>query len=170
MGQFEAGVSAMRRALVLDPLASTAYTDFGLALYAARRYEEALTAFAAVINLDPDDERTYAERGLAYYGLGDLQSARLSCETHPDDWESQQCLAIVYEKLSRHADAEAQLSKLKATGGDTNSTPRSMRSGEIRRRRSNGSRRRGGCATPVWSTSRPTHSWTPCAKSRAFKR
>jgi TolB-like protein/cytochrome c-type biogenesis protein CcmH/NrfG len=120
MGQFEAGVSATRRALVLDPLARTAHTDFGLVLYAARRYEEALTAFAAVINLDPDDERTYAERGLAYYGLGDLQSARLSCETYPGDWESQQCLAIVYEKLSRHADAEAQLSKLKATGGDTN--------------------------------------------------
>ncbi len=121
MGQFEAGLSAMRRALVLDPLSRVAHTDFGLALYAARRYEEAIAAFAAVISLDPDFNASYGDRGLAYfYALGDLQSARLSCETEPDDWVSQQCLAIVYEKLSRHADAEAQLSKLKATGGDTN--------------------------------------------------
>jgi tetratricopeptide (TPR) repeat protein len=97
-----------------------AHTDFGLALSAARRYEEAIAAFAAVVSLDPDFNASYGDRGLAYYALGDLQSARLSCKTEPDAWVSQQCLAIVYDKLSRNADAEAQLSKLKATGGDTN--------------------------------------------------
>jgi TolB-like protein/tetratricopeptide (TPR) repeat protein len=120
MGQFEAGFSAMRRVLVLDPLARDAHTDFGSGLYAARRYEEALAAFAAVISLDPDYETTYADRGLAYYGLGDLQNARLSCEAQPDDWRRQRCLAVVYDKLGRHADAEAELAKLKAAGGDTN--------------------------------------------------
>jgi TolB-like protein/Tfp pilus assembly protein PilF len=79
MGQFEAGFSAMRRALVLDPLSRAVHGDFGFALYTARRYEEAIGAFAEVISLDPDYKRTYADRGLAYYGLGDLQSARLSC-------------------------------------------------------------------------------------------
>ena len=61
----------------------------GRALYAARRYEEAVAAFAEVISLDPDFKATYAQRGLAYYGLGDLQSARASCETKPDYWGSQ---------------------------------------------------------------------------------
>jgi tetratricopeptide (TPR) repeat protein len=58
----------------------------------------------------------YSERGLAFYGLGDLESARASCETRPDFWESQQCLAVTYDKLKRHADAEAVLSKMKENG------------------------------------------------------
>ena len=44
--------------------------------------------------------------------------ARTSCETKPDYWVSQQCLAVVYGKLGRHADAEAELAKLKAALGD----------------------------------------------------
>ena len=118
MGHIDAGLAAARRAVVLDPLARDSHSLLGRALYAARRYEEAVAAFAEVISLDPDFKATYAYRGLAYYGLGDLQSARASCETKPDYWGSQWCLAVTYDKLGRHADAEAELSKLKAAQGD----------------------------------------------------
>ena len=118
MGHFDAGLAATRRAVVLDPLARDSHAVLGRALYAARRYEEAVAAFAEVISLDPDFKATYGDRGLAYYGLGDLESARASCETKPDYWVSQQCLAVIYDKLGRHADAEAELAKLKAALGD----------------------------------------------------
>jgi TolB-like protein/Tfp pilus assembly protein PilF len=118
MGHFDAAVAAARRAVVLDPLARPSHTVLGGALYAARRYEEAVAAFAGVISLAPDFKATYAERGLAYYGLGDLERARASCETKPDHWQSQQCLAVIYDKLGRHADAEAVFSKLKAALSD----------------------------------------------------
>jgi tetratricopeptide (TPR) repeat protein len=118
MGHFDAGVAAVRRAVVLDPLSRQSHSELSLALYAARRYEEAVAAFAHAISLDPGLKATYGERGLAYYGLGDLERASASCETKRDDWVSQQCLAVVYEKLGRHADAEAELAKLKAYGGD----------------------------------------------------
>jgi TolB-like protein/tetratricopeptide (TPR) repeat protein len=118
MGHFDAGVAAARRAVVLDPLARQSHAALGRALYAARRYGDAVAAFAEVVSLEPDYKNTYAFRGLAYYGLGDLQSARTSCETKPDHWLSQQCLAVIYDKLGRHADAEAELSKLRAWGGD----------------------------------------------------
>jgi TolB-like protein len=151
MRHFDAGLAAARRAVVLDPLARESRSVLGRALYAARRYEEAVTAFAEVISLEPDFKATYGERGLAYYGLGDLQSARASCETKPDYWASQQCLAVIYDKLGRHADAEAELAKFRAWGAmaGRTSTPRSMRSGAIGRRRSNGSRRRCGCGIRV---------------------
>ena len=119
MGHFDAGVAAARRAVVLDPLARQSHSALGRALYSARRYEEAVVAFAEVISLAPDYKATYGRRGLAYYGLGDLERARASCETKPDYWVSQQCLAVIYDKLGRHADAEAELSKLKAAQGDT---------------------------------------------------
>jgi TolB-like protein len=118
MGRFDAGLAATRRAVVLDPLSRATHTALGRALYAARRYEEAIAAFAEVISLEPDFKGTYAERGLAHYGLGDVQSARTSCETKPDYWYSQQCLAVIYDKLGRHADAETELAKLRAAQGD----------------------------------------------------
>jgi tetratricopeptide (TPR) repeat protein len=119
MGHFDTGLAAIRRAVVLDPLARQSHALLGLALYAARRYEEAVAAFAEVISLDPGFKLTYGYRGLAFYGFGDLPSARASCETKRDFWFSQQCLAVIYDKLGRHADAEAELSKLKAATGDT---------------------------------------------------
>jgi TolB-like protein/Flp pilus assembly protein TadD len=119
MGHFDAGVAATRRAIVLDPLARKSHSSLGRALYFARRYQESLAAYAETISLDPDLNESYGDRGLSFYGLGDLESARTSCETKPDYWRSQQCLAVVYDKLGRHADAEAELSKLKADGGDT---------------------------------------------------
>jgi tetratricopeptide (TPR) repeat protein len=118
MGHFDTGVTAARRAVVLDPLAWESHNALGEVLYAARRYEEAVAAFAEVISLSPDLKQTYGFRGLAYYGLGDLERARVSCEMKPDYWASQVCLALIYDKLGRHADAEAVLSKLKAGGGD----------------------------------------------------
>jgi TolB-like protein/Tfp pilus assembly protein PilF len=118
IGHFDTGLAAARRAVVLDPLARESHSVLGRSLYAARRYEEAVAAFAEVISLEPNYKATYAERGLAYYGLGDLERARASCETKPDSWQSQQCLAVIYDKLGRHADAEAELAKLKAAQGD----------------------------------------------------
>jgi TolB-like protein/tetratricopeptide (TPR) repeat protein len=119
MGHFDAGVAATRRAIVLDPLARKSHSSLGRALYFARRYQESLAAYAETISLDPDLNESYGDRGLSFYGLGDLESARTSCETKPDYWRSQQCLAVVYDKLGRHVDAEAELSKMKVAGGDT---------------------------------------------------
>jgi TolB-like protein/lipoprotein NlpI len=118
MGHFDAGLAALRRAVVLDPLARESHSALGQSLYFARRYEEAVTAFAQVISLEPEYKATYGRRGLSLYGLGDLQSARASCESKPEYWVSQQCLAVIYDKLEKHRDAEAALAKLKASLAD----------------------------------------------------
>jgi len=117
-GHFDEGVAAIRRAVVLDPLARNTHAALGRGLYSARRYEEALSAYAEAISLDADYKASYGYRGLNFYGLGDLDRARAACETKPDYWVSQLCLALVYEKLGRHADAEAALLKLQIAQGD----------------------------------------------------
>jgi tetratricopeptide (TPR) repeat protein len=80
MGHFAAGIAAARRAVVLDPLDRASYATLGVVLYAARRYGEAATTYAEAISLDPQFKASYGRRGLALYGLGDLESARASCE------------------------------------------------------------------------------------------
>ena len=119
IGRAEAGIAAARRAILLDPLSYVEHNALGRALLFARQYDAAVTAYQRSLALEPDDADASANRGLAYYALGDLGKARMSCEGKPD-WEtlSLGCLAIVYDRLGRHADAEAELAKMKATDGD----------------------------------------------------
>jgi serine/threonine-protein kinase len=118
-GRFDAGIAAIRRAVVLDPLDRRGYSALAYALHAARRYRESATAYSEVMDLAPDFKDSYGLRGLALYELGDLDGARASCELIRDDWGSQQCLAIVYDRLGRHADGESELAKMTASiGGD----------------------------------------------------
>jgi TolB-like protein len=119
MGRADAGIAAVRRAVVLDPLSVRSHSVLGRALTYARRYEEAVAADNEALALDPESPGMHGSRGFAYYLLGDLQNARSSCETKPEFWVSQWCLAVTYDKLGRHADAEAVLAKWKASVGDT---------------------------------------------------
>jgi TolB-like protein/tetratricopeptide (TPR) repeat protein len=118
MGHFDAAIAAERRAVTLDPLAVRSRSGLGQVLYAARRYGEAASAFAETLSLNPEYKQAYGDRGLALLGLADLVGARASCESKRDDWGSQQCLAVVYYELGRHADAQAELAKIKASLGD----------------------------------------------------
>ena len=119
MGHFDAGIAAARHAVVLDPLNRTGQFFLGEALYYGRQNKEAIAAFEHALALDPEYQPAHAFRGLAYYALGDFERARASCEVKPDYWASQWCLAVTYNKLNRHADAEAVLAKFKAVQGDT---------------------------------------------------
>ena len=114
----DAGIAAARRAVILDPLNHHTQYRLGESLYFARRYSEAVAVFGAIISLEPDYKGAYGFQGLAYYALGDVQNARASCEAKPDNETTQTCLALTYHRLARHADAEAELAKLRAAAGD----------------------------------------------------
>ncbi|MBS0367373.1 MAG: TIR domain-containing protein [Proteobacteria bacterium] len=118
MGRSDVGIAAARHAVALDPLNPQSHEALGEALFWARRYQEAVAAFAEVISLEPDFKRAYGFRGVAWYWLGELHSARSSCETKPDHWSSMWCLALTYEKLGWHGEAQAEQKKLQAVFGD----------------------------------------------------
>jgi TolB-like protein len=118
MGRTDTGLAAVRRAALLDPLTSISHNALGNALYFSRHYEESIIAQQDALTFNPSHEQARGVIGLGYYGLGNLQSARISCEAQPDQWLSQQCLAVTYDRLGKHADAEAMLVKLRASWGD----------------------------------------------------
>jgi tetratricopeptide (TPR) repeat protein len=63
--------------------------------------------------------RAYEFSGLTDDQLGNLAGARATCEPRPDYWGTQWCLALVYQKLGRDADAKAAMAKIEAMQGDT---------------------------------------------------
>src|SRR5581483_6759388 len=117
MGRTAAGIAAARRATALDPLSRNSHANLALALYFARRHTEAIAAAQDALAIDPEDPSSYEHLGFAYYALGNFERARASCESKPDFWANEWCLAVAYDKLRRHADAEAQLARLKAAQG-----------------------------------------------------
>ena len=119
MGRKEASVAAARNAVLLDPLNRSAHLSLGEVLYWGREYNEAVTAYQNARAIDDDFAPIYPSRGLAQYALGALQSAKTSCERYPDYTPSRECLAMIYDKLGRHAEAEAQLAKAMASQGET---------------------------------------------------
>jgi TolB-like protein/DNA-binding winged helix-turn-helix (wHTH) protein/Flp pilus assembly protein TadD len=118
MGRAEEGFAAARRAVVLDPLNPLIHHRLGDTFYNGRHTADALGAYRDSIALQPDAPGVSAKIGLAYYTLGNLESARSSCETTPTHWLNQECRAVVYDRLGRHADAEAVLAEMKAANGD----------------------------------------------------
>ena len=119
VGRTEAGVADMRLAVRLDPLNAITHHLFGMGLYLARRFEDASQENAEAITLNPDYLRSYEFSGLTSYMLGKLDQARATCESRTAYWGTQWCLALTYEKLGRHVDAQAALAKLHEMQGDS---------------------------------------------------
>jgi tetratricopeptide (TPR) repeat protein len=103
--------------LVLDPLNSMNHFGLGASLIFARRYGDAIQAFKDTKALGQDDVSVNMWLGIAYYLSGDFESARATCEG-AGEINGPWCLAMVYDKLGRHAEAEAMLSKMRAVAGD----------------------------------------------------
>ncbi len=118
-GSTEAGIADLQHAVKLDPLNANSYHVLGFGSYLAHRYQDAYAANAEAISLDPELRRAYEYAGLSDYQLGNLEAARATCEARPNYWGTQWCLALTYEKLGRHTDAQGALSRIQAMQGDT---------------------------------------------------
>ena len=117
-GRIDSGLMSLNRALSLDPLNPNSHSLLAGTLLLLRRYPEALAAYRDADDLAPGVGDFSALTGIAYYLLGDFGSARSMCEKKPDDGYNQFCLAVTYDKLGRHADAEAVFAKYRANYGD----------------------------------------------------
>jgi serine/threonine protein kinase/tetratricopeptide (TPR) repeat protein len=125
MGHTDAGIDAVRRAVRLDPLNASVHRRLTGLLLLSGRYNDAIQAAQQTLVLDPDNPGALAGRGLAYYSLREYESAAASCEVAlprasaaGSDFYVQVCLALAYDKLGRHAEAEAQLSAVRSWYGD----------------------------------------------------
>ena len=119
LGHVDAGISAARRGVALDPVNALSHRVLGDTLRAAHRYQEAIAAYQDSIAMDPEHAaEAYARRGLSYFLAGDLTQAQSSCEAAPDYYESWVCQAVIYHRLGHTDAAAAALARLVHLGGD----------------------------------------------------
>jgi TolB-like protein/Tfp pilus assembly protein PilF len=118
MGRTEEGLSKIRRAIAMDQLNAKGYELLSYALGDAHRYREAIEENDRALQIDANSSDVRNARGLNYLLLGELDSARQSCETEKRDWQGRLCMAILYDRLGRHPDAESERAALQAESGD----------------------------------------------------
>jgi TolB-like protein len=117
MGKTEAGLSAARRAVRLDPLNFNSHFWLGNSLTAARRYPEAIRAFRDAKTLAPSDTWNNGWLGVAYFLNGNLPDALKTCAGGADIPELI-CAAITYDRIGQREDAERALARLRASQGE----------------------------------------------------
>ena len=116
IGRTEAGLAAAHRLLVLDPLNSMNHFGLGVSLAFARRYGDAIRAFRDAKALGQDDVSVNMWLGITYYLSGDFERARATC-VRAGEVNGPWCLAMIYDKLGRHTEAETMLAKVRTHCG-----------------------------------------------------
>jgi tetratricopeptide (TPR) repeat protein len=118
IGRFDEAVTRARHAVELDPLDALSHADLAYVYYWARRYPEAIESYNRSLQLDASQSDVPVGRGYAYYALGNNEAARTACDSPTPTWQNYTCLAVVYDKLGRRADAQAMLALLQKNFGE----------------------------------------------------
>ena len=74
-GDIDAGLVEFRRVMAIRPNAVALYSDMGVALFGASRYQEALNALDKAITLSPGSAITLSQAGAAAQALGETKRA-----------------------------------------------------------------------------------------------
>lgn len=117
-GQDTAALSAITRAVELDPLNQSRFRALGYIHYAARRYEEAIAAIDRALAINPNHRTANGQKGLALIALGRLDEGLLSCEAEGNPYMKLSCLAIGHHKRGDSAAADAAMEELVKRFGD----------------------------------------------------
>lgn len=120
-GRYEDAITRLRRYLQLKPLdinAIRASNLLGRALLAARRPDEAATAFRETLRMHPNDTEATSGLGQALLSGGHLDDALISLErtarNFPQSASAHFNLGVVLLKMERFEDAAAELTKASA--------------------------------------------------------
>ncbi|MFD1613420.1 winged helix-turn-helix domain-containing protein [Sphingomonas tabacisoli] len=118
-GRMDAGLEALRRASVLDPLNPRAFKALGQALYVARRYREALTPLRHALELNPQISSVSSSIGDCLLLSGQATAAAAAYRHEPLDFARNTGLAIAEARLGRKAQAQEAFDSLVEKSGDS---------------------------------------------------
>jgi eukaryotic-like serine/threonine-protein kinase len=115
-GRHAQAIAVAEHATKIDPLSPIRQNTFGIVLYHARKYDDAVAQLKRSIDLDPRNYAATLMLGVMYETLGKAQEALAVFGSHPDFRQSPY-IARTYALLGRRDDALRVLSGLVKRGG-----------------------------------------------------
>ena len=112
LGRLDEAVELGRRAAELDPLRASVFLNLGLYHFYADETLEAETAIQRVFEVNPGYPVAHNLLGRVYLVDNQLDAARREMEQEPDVFWRTYGLALVYQALGRHAEADAALAEM----------------------------------------------------------
>jgi predicted O-linked N-acetylglucosamine transferase (SPINDLY family) len=103
--QFDAAVTACRRAIEIDPQSANAYRALGVSAQAAGLYQESLAAFAQLVTIQPQSPEAHYQLAIAHRYVGQLDQCiselQRVIELKPDSAPAYGALGPAYYKQGR---------------------------------------------------------------------
>jgi adenylate cyclase len=121
LGHQDSALSAIRRAVSLDPKNLWYNIDLLFALDAQHRFNDELAEVRRTRMLNPDSHSLTLFEAYAYLGMGHPEDALKLCmsQTTPLDADDRhECLALTYHALGRRKEAEREFAALCSLDGD----------------------------------------------------
>ncbi len=118
-GDVESGLTALRKAVALDPLNPRAHRSLAIGLYAAARYADAIVSMRRGLSLSPKMTLANSVIGDSELALGNIAGARADYASEPVEWARLTGLAVVAARAGKPAEARALLAQLTGLRDDT---------------------------------------------------
>ncbi len=119
IGDLNKGLAALDKAVTLDRFNPRAWRAYGAALYAARRYTDALSRQREAVRLSPGLAAGHAAIGDTLLEQGNIAGAKAEYLAETQHWAKTAGTAIVERRLGNGAAADAAFAALVAENGDT---------------------------------------------------
>jgi DNA-binding winged helix-turn-helix (wHTH) protein/tetratricopeptide (TPR) repeat protein len=116
LGQIDQGLADLRRARELEPMTLLFAGNYGMLLYEARRYDEAIAFMRPLVEANPNFDSARSILGRSLVATGDLEGALLQLQARSQLGHYQSDLGIVYAKLGRRDDALREIERLARRG------------------------------------------------------
>jgi len=118
LGQVEQALTSLRRARELEPMTLLYAGNYGMLLYEARRYDEAIAFVRPLVEANPGFDQARGVLARAMMATGDLGGAMEQLQARAQPGLNQGDLGMLYAKMGRREDAMREIGRLVQRGRD----------------------------------------------------
>lgn len=111
-GRHDEALSAINRAILLDPLNALIYRILGTVHFAAKRYPEAISAIRETLKLSPNLPETHSRIGMALLAQNKNREALAAFQADSHKWSKLAGEAIAQHRLGDRVKAKAAMAEL----------------------------------------------------------
>lgn len=111
-GRDSEALTAINRAILLDPLNALIHRISGTVHFAAKRYSEAVAAIQEAIKLNPNLPETHSRIGMVLLAQGKNQEALRAFDADGHKWSRLAGIAMAQHRLGNLADAQSAMAEL----------------------------------------------------------